>query len=161
MITRREFTGAAAGFVMSGARAAETRPNIIFLLTDDQRWDALGCTGNSIIRTPHIDRLSREGVTFQNCFVTSAICMTSRASMFTGLHERTHGISSFSLPLAPEVNARSYPELLRGAGYIIEHRGMGAYCVVPGDLQIVISQQEAEIAKLKSMLKNSPRSHRS
>jgi len=117
MITRREFTGAAAGFVISGARAAETRPNIIFLLTDDQRWDALGCTGNSIIRTPHIDRLSREGVTFQNCFVTSAICMTSRASMFTGLHERTHGISSFSLPLAPEVNARSYPELLRGAGY--------------------------------------------
>ncbi len=117
MITRRKFAGAAAGFVMSRARAAEKRPNIISLLTDDHRWDALGCMGNPIIRTPHIDTLSREGVTFQNCFVTSSICMTSRASIFTGLHERTHGISSFSLSLPPEINERSYPELMRGAGY--------------------------------------------
>lgn len=93
------------------------RPNIIFLLTDDQRWDALGCTGNRIIQTPNIDRLARDGVVFTNNFCTTSICMTSRASIFTGLHEHSHGISSFQTPFSPDTLARTYPSLLRKAGY--------------------------------------------
>ena len=63
--------------------AQKDRPNILFLLTDDQRWDTLGCMGNPIIQTPHIDSLSERGVTFTNQFATTSICMTSRASIFT------------------------------------------------------------------------------
>ncbi|MCL4851441.1 MAG: sulfatase-like hydrolase/transferase, partial [Bryobacteraceae bacterium] len=92
-VSRREFlrTGSAGAFAPA---LRSWKPNILFLLTDDQRWDALGCMGRPVIETPHIDRLAREGVTFENNFCASAICMTSRASIFTGLHERTHGISS-------------------------------------------------------------------
>jgi arylsulfatase A-like enzyme len=107
----------------------ETRPNILFLLTDDQRWDSLGCMGNGIIQTPHVDRLARDGVTFDNNFCTTAICMTSRVSILTGLHERSHRISSFSEPLTPQAMAASYPALLRDAGYhtgLIGKYGIGA-----------------------------------
>lgn len=65
-------------------------PNIIFILTDDQRWDALGYAGNQIIQTPEMDRLAKEGIYFRNAFVTTPICAASRASILTGLYERTH-----------------------------------------------------------------------
>ena len=57
---------------------------ILNLLTDDQRWDAMGCAGNPIVQTPEMDRLVREGTLFVNAFVTSSICAASRASIFTG-----------------------------------------------------------------------------
>src|SRR6516225_8763993 len=66
------------------------KPNIVFVLTDDQRWDMMGCAGNPIIVTPHMDALARDGTRFRNMFVTTAICAASRASIFTGLYERTH-----------------------------------------------------------------------
>ncbi|MBM3889770.1 MAG: hypothetical protein FJ388_11680, partial [Verrucomicrobia bacterium] len=53
-------------------------PNLLILLTDDQRWDAMGCAGNRIVRTPEMDRLAREGTLFVNAFVTSSICAASR-----------------------------------------------------------------------------------
>ncbi|MFN7925324.1 MAG: sulfatase [Bryobacteraceae bacterium] len=103
------------------------RPNILFLLADDQRWDTLGCMGNRIIRTPHIDSLSERGVTFENQFVTTAICMTSRASIFSGQWARTHGVNDFARPFSAEQFSRIYPTLLRGAGY---HTGfIGKYGV--------------------------------
>ncbi len=67
------------------------RPNIIFILTDDHRVDALGYAGNPIIKTPTLDKMAREGVYFKNAFVTTPICAASRASILTGLYERTHG----------------------------------------------------------------------
>lgn len=105
------------------------RPDLLFLLTDDHRWDALGCMGNRVIQTPAIDRLARGGVTFVNNFCATAICMTSRASYFTGLHERAHGISSFETPLSPAAMQSAYPALLREAGYhtgFIGKYGVGA-----------------------------------
>ena len=93
------------------------RPNILFLLTDDHRWDALGCMGNPIIRTPHIDSLSRQGVTFLNHFVTTAICMCSRASIFSGQYARTHGIWDFAKPFTAPQFANTYPARFRSAGY--------------------------------------------
>lgn len=94
-----------------------TRPNIIVLVADDQRWDTLGCAGNPLIRTPNIDRLASRGVRFPNAFVTTSICMTSRASIFSGLHQRSHGVDNFQKTLAPAVMDASYPMALRKAGY--------------------------------------------
>ncbi len=97
--------------------AEEKRPNLVFLLTDDQRNDTLGCAGHPIVRTPNIDRLAREGVRFENMFVTTSICAASRASIFTGLHERTHGYTFGKPPVSAAHLALSYPVLLRKAGY--------------------------------------------
>lgn len=93
------------------------RPNIIFLLTDDQRWDALGCAGNPIIQTPNMDFLAGQGTRFANAFVTTPICAASRASLFTGLYEHTHGYTFTKPPIARELIHNSYPYLLRQAGY--------------------------------------------
>ncbi len=70
--------------------AQTEKPNIIFILTDDQRWDALGYSGNEIIQTPEMDKLAAQGAYFRNAMVTTPICAASRASIFSGLHERTH-----------------------------------------------------------------------
>jgi len=93
------------------------KPNIIFILTDDQRWDALGFAGNDIIHTPHMDKLAGEGLYFENAFVTTAICAASRASLFTGLYERTHDFTFGKPPLQDAYMLRSYPKLLKDAGY--------------------------------------------
>lgn len=93
------------------------RPNIIFILTDDQRWDALGYAGNEIIQTPEMDKLASEGVYYKNAFVTTPICAASRASIFSGLHERTHKYTFQTSPLRAEYMQESYPKLLRDAGY--------------------------------------------
>ncbi len=108
----------AAQFVPAVAFAADAqRPNIIFLLTDDQRADTLGCMGNTIIRTPHIDALAQRGVTFENAFVTTAICMTSRTSILTGQYAARHGNWNFRNSFTPEQLAATYPGLLKSAGY--------------------------------------------
>lgn len=99
---------------MSGQRQ---RPNLLFLLTDDQRADLLSCAGHPLLRTPNIDRIASSGLRFTNNFCATAICCTSRATLLTGLHEKSHGISDFRTPLRPEVQSLSYPQLLRAAGY--------------------------------------------
>ncbi len=110
----------AAGFIERICTADDSRsggPNLLFLLTDDQRWDTLGCMGNPIIETPNIDRLSREGVTFNNCFVTTSICMTNRACIFTGQYARRHGVWKFSTSFTPRELEQTYPGRLKAAGY--------------------------------------------
>ncbi|HYV28128.1 MAG TPA: sulfatase [Candidatus Eisenbacteria bacterium] len=97
--------------------AAVAKPNFIFILTDDQRFDTLGCAGNRLIQTPNIDRLAKHGVRFRNHFVTTSICCVSRASIFIGQYERRHGIGDFSTPLTAAQWAETYPALLRAAGY--------------------------------------------
>lgn len=99
------------------AHALDQPPNILFILTDDQRFDTLGCMGNDLIRTPHIDRLAADGVLFDNCFCTTSICAISRASFMLGQYERRHGIDSFQKPYSPEQLAHSFPLLLRAHGY--------------------------------------------
>ena len=92
-------------------------PNLLFLLTDDQRFDDLGCMGNKFIRTPNLDALAADGVIFDNAFVTTAICCSSRASILTGQHMRRHRIDDFATPLSSEAMDYSYPVLLRASGY--------------------------------------------
>ena len=93
------------------------RPNIIFILTDDQRFDSLGYAGNDIVHTPEMDRLAREGVYFENALVTTPICSASRASFFSGRYERAHRYKFGPDPLRPEFVEDSYPKLLKEAGY--------------------------------------------
>lgn len=99
------------------SNAPAVRPNILFILTDDLRWNALGCMGNTQVLTPHIDRLAQQGVLFKNHFVTTSICCCSRASILTGQYVRRHGIGDFSKPFTGEQWAETYPALLRQAGY--------------------------------------------
>ncbi len=125
--SRRDFlkTGAAVGALglagLSLPRRASggdaTRPNILFLLTDDHRADALGCMGHPFLRTPNIDRLALEGVLFRNHFVTTAICCTSRASIFSGRYGGPMDLHRFDKELPEEVWRNSYPMRLREAGY--------------------------------------------
>jgi len=93
------------------------RPNIIFILTDDQRWDALGYAGNDIIQTPEMDTLARQGTYFSHAMVTTPICSASRASLLSGLYERTHKYTFQTGPIGEQYMANAYPKLLRGAGY--------------------------------------------
>ncbi|MGK2861608.1 MAG: sulfatase-like hydrolase/transferase, partial [Chitinophagaceae bacterium] len=93
------------------------KPNIIFILTDDQRWDALGYAGNKIIQTPEMDKLAQSGAYFRNAVVSTPICSASRASILSGLHERTHKYTFQTGPIRNEYMADSYPERLKQAGY--------------------------------------------
>ena len=99
------------------APQAADRPNIIFFLADDQRWDQLGCAGHPVLQTPHVDELARQGVRFRNMFVTTSICAASRASIFTGLYERSHRYTFRTVPLAREKTLLSYPAVLKQNGY--------------------------------------------
>jgi arylsulfatase A-like enzyme len=102
----------------SAKRKPETdRPNIIFLLTDDQRFDALGAMGNLIIKTPNMDKLANAGILFKNAYVTTSICCVSRASILTGQYQSRHNINDFVTDLKPEALAKTYPVLLKNAGY--------------------------------------------
>jgi arylsulfatase A-like enzyme len=98
---------------------AADQPNIILLLTDDQRADVLGCYGNAIIETPNIDSLAGRGVRFTNAFVTTSICMTSRASIMLGQYAARHGVNDFSTSLTEEQLQNSYFGRLKAAGYRI------------------------------------------
>ncbi len=100
------------------------RPNIVFILTDDHRWDELGLTDHPIVRTPNLDQLARDGVYFENAYVSSAICTPSRASIFLGQYERKHSINFNSgTSMAPEAWQQAYPALLRQAGYFLGYIG--------------------------------------
>lgn len=95
------------------------KPNIIFLLTDDQRWDTMGCMGNTIIKTPNMDALAKDGVLFKNAFVTTSICCVSRASIFLGQYARRHHINDFKTDFSPVQLSQTYPMLLKKNGYQI------------------------------------------
>jgi len=106
-----------SGIFSTAAMAKTERLNIIFYLTDDQRWDAMGCAGNPIIQTPNLDKLAGQGVRFTNMFCTTSICATSRASFLTGQYARRHQINDFATPLPAKALAETFPAVVRRAGY--------------------------------------------
>ena len=95
-------------------------PNIILIITDQQRYDTIRALGFPYMDTPNLDRLVHEGVTFTNCFITAPSCAPSRASLFTGYYPHTTGILRNA-----DRWTRSWVELLAGAGY---------YCVNIGKM---------------------------
>lgn len=96
--------------------SAGSRPNILFILADDHRWDLLG-RESSLIKTPNLDALADEGVVFKNAFVTTPICASSRISILTGLTERTHDYTFGRPATGEQESANMYPALLKNAGY--------------------------------------------
>lgn len=112
-----------ASVVQSNA-AEPKRPNIIFLLADDQRADELGCMGHPVLKTPNLDRLAREGVLFENAFATSASCMPSRNGLLTGQWERRHTVGWHSgSALSREQWAATFPMVLKQSGYVTAYLG--------------------------------------
>ena len=99
---------------------AAERPNVLFVLCDDLRPDALGCYGSKNVRTPNIDRLANDGVLFKNSFCTTSLCSPSRASILTGLYAHRHGVrDNFTeLPAVPQ-----WPAKLRESGYTTAYLG--------------------------------------
>src|SRR5262245_11742689 len=86
-VTRRSFlhTGGAAALAQG-----ESQPNVLFIMTDQQRTDCLGANGNRILRTPNLDKLAAQSANFINAIVQSPVCVPSRASFFTGRYAHCH-----------------------------------------------------------------------
>lgn len=94
---------------------ADKRPNVLFILTDDQRWDAIGLAGHPHLKTPNIDRLGREGVYFRNAFCTTSLCSPSRASFLSGLYAHKHGVTNNFTEYPSHL--KSFPLALQSSGY--------------------------------------------
>ena len=97
--------------------ASNSRPNIVFILVDDLRWDELGITGHPFVKTPNIDRIAREGAMFRNAFMTTPLCSPSRASFLTGQYAHTHGITDNVDRSVASHRLQTFPLLLHQAGY--------------------------------------------
>jgi arylsulfatase len=95
--------------------------NILVLYADDWRHDTLGCAGNPVVKTPHLDRLAKQGVRFTNNYATTSICGVSRASLFTGQWMSRHGNRAFNAFTTPW--EQTYPGLLRANNYWVGHIG--------------------------------------
>ncbi len=96
---------------------ADDRPNIIFLMADDQCTYSMGCYGTPNVKTPNLDQLARDGMVFDNHYDTTAICMASRANVVTGMYEYKTGCNFEHGALLNQHWQKSYPILLRKAGY--------------------------------------------
>jgi N-acetylglucosamine-6-sulfatase len=118
-LSRRSFLqSAAAAAVAAGAQAApgDRRRNIIFILTDDHRYDAMGFMHpQPWLRTPHLDSLAHDGAHLKNAFVTTALCSPSRASILTGVYAHRHRIVDNNTAIP--AGTRFFPQLLQPAGY--------------------------------------------
>ncbi|MBN1348219.1 sulfatase [candidate division KSB1 bacterium] len=120
---RREFMktvgmGAAAlavskGFLSCGGKGRA--PNIVFIMTDDHAAHALSCYGSRINRTPNLDRIADEGMRFDNCFCTNAICAPSRAVILTGKYSHLNGVIDNRKRF--DSSQQAFPKLLQSAGY--------------------------------------------
>jgi arylsulfatase A-like enzyme len=99
------------------------KPNIVFVLVDDLRWDDLGCTGAQFVESPGIDRVASEGAIFRNAFSTTPLCSPSRASILTGQYAHTHGIVD-NLERGPQSHKlATFPQELQKAGYETAYMG--------------------------------------
>lgn len=99
----------------SVAVAETSRPNVVVILTDDQRWDALSCAGHPHLKTPRMDQLAAEGVYFENAFCTTSLCSPCRATILSGLYAHRHGVVNNFTEYPVEL--ASYPRQLQRAGY--------------------------------------------
>jgi len=103
------------------------KPNLLFIMTDQQRFDALSYAGNKILHTPHMDRIAREGVWFKNAYTQCAVCSPARASMLTGYTVANNKVISNKESYLPENSGvmpmKTYDEILAENGYECEYYG--------------------------------------
>jgi arylsulfatase A-like enzyme len=125
-MNRRAFLGAAATGLTAALAACrrerpKRQPNVVFILTDDQRWDCLSCAGHPYLKTPSMDRIGNEGVRFANAFVTDSLCSPSRASFLSGVYAHTLGVRN-NFTEYPE-SFPNYMSALKQAGYATAYAG--------------------------------------
>ena len=96
-------------------------PNVIFLLSDDQRPDTIAALGNPVIQTPHLDRLVREGSTFTQATCANPLCVPSRAELLSGQTGFRNGV--YQTPLRPDLGHTTWPQAMQAAGYNTCHVG--------------------------------------
>ncbi len=96
---------------------APQKPNIVFVLVDDIRWDAFSCMGSPVAKTPNIDRIANEGALFKNFFVSIPLCSPSRGSFLTGQYPHRHGVIDNADHSELSHKLVTFPKLLHDAGY--------------------------------------------
>jgi arylsulfatase A-like enzyme len=128
MVRRTLILGMIAGaIVVSACRGtpprveAPGRPNILVILLDDLRWDAVGYAGHPHVRTPQIDRIAGEGVNFRNAFTTTSLCSPSRASLLSGVYAHRHGVTDNFTELPATLE--TFPKVLQRVGYTTAYVG--------------------------------------
>lgn len=94
---------------------AAARPNILFIMVDEMRWDAMGCAGHPLVQTPNLDRLARQGTRFATAYTCSAVCSPSRYSFFTSRYAHVHGAQQNGV--RPRENPLLLPTILKHYGY--------------------------------------------
>jgi len=97
--------------------AAEPRPNVLLVVVDDLRFDDFGAAGHPFARTPHLDRVAREGAQFRNFFAVTPLCSPSRANILTGLETRHHGILDNTDRSPRSHQLPTFARILHAAGY--------------------------------------------
>ena len=102
-------------FAASLSRAADTRPNILFIFTDDHAAHAISAYGSKINKTPNIDRIANEGMRFNHCLVTNSICGPSRACILTGKYSHKNGF--FRNGNRFDGLQQNFAKILSGGGY--------------------------------------------
>src|SRR5262249_54500931 len=123
--------------------AQNRRPNVLFIMTDDQRWDAMSCAGNQILKTPNMDRLAAGGVRFTNAFATNPLCSPSRATVLTGMYSHAHGVTTNGgRGHYFRGDVQTYPAIQQQAGYYTAMigkwhiasmpSGFEHWCILPG-----------------------------
>ncbi|MFP4477084.1 MAG: sulfatase [Desulfatibacillaceae bacterium] len=123
-ITRRQALGVmgatvaacATGMAWPKTSRAQRPPNVVFILTDDHRWDHMSNVGHPFLKTPRLDGLVQQGVRFNNAFVTTSLCSPSRASFLTGNYAHRHGVKNNLTPFDQDRNT-TFIELFKQAGY--------------------------------------------
>ncbi len=130
-MTRRQFMRTATLSALAAApiapkavlarRAERRRPNVIYIMTDQQRKDTLGCYSNPKARTPALDKLAAEGTLFTSCYTTQPVCSPCRSSMVTGLFPNVTGVVENKIPLPAKLF--SWPRALGQAGYKVGYIG--------------------------------------
>jgi len=113
-ISRRQLMWGAAG--LGAVQAADRpRPNILWLMADEYRYDVMHCAGHPMVRTPNLDRLAKEGVRFATTYTVSPVCSPSRASAFSGRYAHVHGVTTNQVPAH---NGEIFlPSILKHYGY--------------------------------------------
>ncbi|NQT59260.1 MAG: sulfatase-like hydrolase/transferase [Bacteroidetes bacterium] len=95
----------------------DTRPNILLIMTDQQRWDTIKAAGAEWMKTPNLDQLAAEGCLFENAYTNNPICMPARHTLLTGLPGREHGYPDNDWGKGMKKRLPTFPELLSDAGY--------------------------------------------
>ena len=114
-------------FAKSALSQEGSKKNLLFIVTDQQRYDALGYAGNTVIKTPNLDRLARQGVYFRNAYTPCAVCGPARSSMLTGSRVESTGVNSndqtYYYDGKDVMNMPTFDEILADNGYHCEYYG--------------------------------------